>query len=145
MERPLWIAPLYGYLVCLIAVVTLLISASNFVDAVFLRADPLSSRDNFGPFGGSLTSLEAYRATMDEARGMRPTRVDGAPVAPGDTLTTEQLRTRYEALRADHIAKNSFQATKDLVKHGLLILLSAVLFFTHWRWVRSQRGANASA
>jgi hypothetical protein len=135
MARPLWIAPLYGYAVCLIAVVTLLIAVTNFVEAAFNRANPLQARGVFAPRGASLTSFEAFRATYGEER---PTRALPPPgTAPStDTLSTAELRVRYEAFRADHIARVSFQATLDLAKHGLLIALAVALFVSHWRWLR---------
>jgi hypothetical protein len=139
MNRFPWIAQVYGYLVCIVAVVTFLINASGFVDAAFDRANPLQGRGGYyGPDGGSLTSFEAYRATQTQGR---PTRV--APgVASGpesDTLTVEQQRARYEVLRADRISQTSFGAMQRLVKHGLLMLVAIVLFATHWRWLRRQR------
>ena len=140
MPRPTWIAPLYGYLVCVIAVITFLVNASGFVDAAFDRANPLAGRNSFGPFGGSLTSFEAFRATYDVNDRMRPGTAPATSAAAGDTLTTEQLRARYEALRADRIATTSYQSLQRLVKNGLLILLSAVLFWTHWTWVRREKG-----
>jgi hypothetical protein len=141
MNRFPWIAQLYGYLVCIVAVVTFLINASGFVDAVFDRSNPLQGRGGYyGPGGGSLTSFEAYRATQMEGR---PTRVapGAAPGPVADTLTTAEQRARYEAMRADRIAQVSFAATQRLVKHGLLMMLALVLFVTHWRWLRRQREA----
>jgi hypothetical protein len=136
VERPSWIAPLYGYAVCLIAVVTFLIGSVNFVEAVFQRMYPLQGRDGMGPFGGSLTSFEAYRVSYAESRGSAPMRErEGVSVAT-DTLSTDELRTRYEALRADRIERSRFEATKQMVKHGMLILVSVVLFLFHWRWIR---------
>jgi hypothetical protein len=135
MARPSWIAPLYGYAVCLIAVVTLLIAVTNFVEAAFNRANPLQARGGFSPRGASLTSFEAFRATYGEER---PTRALPPPgtAASVDTLSTAEQRARYEALRGDQIARVSFQATQDLVKHGLLIAIAVALFVSHWRWLR---------
>jgi hypothetical protein len=134
VSRPSWIAPLYGYAVCLIAVVTLLIAVTNFVEAAFHRANPLQARGGFAPRGASLSSFEAFRATYGEER---PTRAPPAPgAAAADTLSTAELRARYDALRADHLARVSFQATQDLVKHGLLIAIAIALFVSHWRWLR---------
>jgi hypothetical protein len=149
MPRSTWIASLYGYLVCVIAVITLLVSVSGFIDAAFDRSNPLLARGGWGGMGAPLTSFEAYRASM-YYRETVPGRavvvsdqVGSAPARPlpppSDTLTTEQLRARYEALRADRIAQVSFSATQNLVKDGLLIILAIALFAWHWRWIRSQR------
>ena len=87
-----------------------------------------------------MTSFEAFRATQME-RPLRPSPATGLPPATGDTMTTEQQRARYDALREDRIAQASFAATQRLVKHGLLMLLAIALFATHWRWLRRQREA----
>jgi hypothetical protein len=139
-NRAPWIALAYGYVVCLIAVVMLIVGTFNIVDAFFDRASPLQSREGaYGPFGGSLTSFEAYRATRMQ---QRPTRVgpSGNPET-GDTLSTVALRAEYEAMREDRIEQVRHAASKRLVKHGLLILLAIGLFATHWRWVRREREA----
>lgn len=135
-----WIAPVYGYVVCVIAVITFLVNISGFVDSMFDRANPLASGRSYGPYGGSLTSYESFRATYEQGR---PTRASPQPTAPGDTLSTAELRLRYEALRADQLTQARHQSTQRLVKHGLLILLASILFATHWRWVRGQRDAVA--
>jgi hypothetical protein len=133
-----WIASAYGYLVCLVAVITFLISASRFVDSAFDLADPIRGRGGYyGPMGGSLSSFEAFRTTYMEQRPIRT--ATGETTLKSDSLTTEQLRARYEVLRADRIAQSRYTAMQGLVKHGLLILAAAVLFMTHWRWVRGLR------
>ena len=131
--RPAWIAPAYGYIVCVIAVVTFLVNISGFVDATFDRANPLAGRNVYGPYGGSLTSFEAFRVTYEADR---PMQTAPTPRQPGDTLTTDQLRARYEALREDRVTTTRYQATQRLVKNGLLIILAILLFATHWVWLR---------
>lgn len=136
------IAQIYGYAVCLIAVVTLLVAGARFVDATFDRANPLQSTDyRYGPYDAALTSFEAFRATYPRGgeMTMRPTPVGaaGEPGAP-DTLTTDELRERYEALRAERTSRVRFGAMRSLVKNGFLILLAIALFATHWLWVRER-------
>ena len=132
------IAQIYGYAVCLIAIVTVLIAGSRVVDAAFDRASPLHSQDyRYGPFDQSLTSFESFRATYPMDRTTRPMPPGVAPADAGDTLTTAELRERYETLRADRIERVRFGATQQLVKNGLLLLLAIGLFATHWRWVRA--------
>ena len=141
MTRPAWIAPLYGYVVCVVCVITFLISASSMVDAAFARAYPLQSREGaYGPMGQSLSSFESFRASTHDR-----TRMETRPAgdrAPADTPSTAELRTRYDALRAERIEQVRFWGTQRLVKHGLLILLAAGLFAAHWRWLRGQREAT---
>ena len=145
MSRLSWIAPLYGYLVCVIAVITFLVNVSGFIDASFDRMNPLASGRAYGPYGGSLSSFESFRATYD---GARPTRVappeGGQAAARADTVSDAELRRRYEALRADQLLLATHQSTQRLVKHGLLLFVALVLFATHWMWARRQREAIAT-
>ena len=137
------IAQIYGYAVCLIAIVTILIVGSSFVDAAFDLASPLRSQNyRYGPFEGNLTSFEAYRATYNQRDRMIMRVAPGpdgpVPAQPPDTLSTAELREQYELARSDRLASVRFGATQQLVKNGLLILLAIVLFVTHWRWVRAR-------
>lgn len=141
MTRLSWIAPLYGYLVCVIAVVTFLVNVSGFIDASFDRMNPLASARSHGPYG-SLSSFESFRATHE---GGRPGRgVPDARATPPDTLPTAELRQRYEALREDHLAVMTHQSTQRLVKHAFLLMVALLLFATHWAWARRQREAHAT-
>ena len=140
-DRPSRVQQFYGYAVCLIAIVTLLIALSNLVDAAFDRANPLqAAAGRYGYPDASLTSFEAFRATQP---GQQPPDRSGPGVDPAssapraDTLTTSELRARYEALRADRVARVSFEATRKLVGSALLMLLALGLFVWHWRWLRA--------
>ena len=135
MERPNRVAQLYGYAVCLIAVVVFLASANSFVENLFTAANPLrGSGDRYG-IQPSVTSFEAYRATVNrEARFVGPAAAGGPVVAPP---SDSALRARYEALRADHIDQERFDAERSLATSGLLLILSVALFVVHWRWLRA--------
>lgn len=141
MPRPPWIAPLYGYVVCIVAVITFLVSVMGLVDAIFERANPLYGRGGaYGPMGQSLTSFESFRASQRERTRTEP---PGSQRAASDTPSTAELRQHYETLRAERIEQGRFQATQRLVKHGLLMLAAVILFVTHWRWLRGQREAES--
>jgi hypothetical protein len=128
------IAQWYGYTVCLVAVVTFLLSARGVVDDLFTLSNPLRSSSRYGT---SLTSFEAYAATQD----MAPRR------APGDSVTPpsdDELRRRYEALKEDQIAQSRFDATRGIVASLLMLLIAAGLFVWHWRWLRALPPNEAS-
>ena len=130
------VAQFYGYAVCLVAVITMLIAIGNVVDAAFDRSNPLLAAS--GRYGGDrpLTSFEVYRATGGPER-TEPMRPVPTGETPSDTLTTAQLRARYDALRADRLQRVAFESSQRLVKHGVLMLLALALFVTHWRWLRA--------
>lgn len=130
VDRPNRIAQWYGYSVCLVAVVVLLISSTGVVNSLFTLANPLHGEMDFGP---ALTSFEAYRATHTNSPYLEPAKREALRrTPPGEA----ELRARYQALRADRMATNRYHATRSLVSATLLSLLCIVLFAFHWRWLR---------
>lgn len=133
VERPERVAQLYGYTVCLIAVVMGITSVLGIVDAAFNRASPhLAETTDWGWQEPSVSSFEAYRATYERAQQFR-----NDPNAPKpDTVSEAELRRRYDALRADRVERVQFRSRRSLVTNTLTLLLAAGLFAWHWRWVR---------
>ncbi len=127
MEKPSRVRQWYGYTVCLIAVITGLISVTGALNNAFDLSNPLGGERSFD---GSLTSFEAYKATRDRRLPPSDQR------ATSDTASETTLRTRYEALRADRIAQRRFEAGKGFVTDFILLVIAAALFVTHWRWLR---------
>jgi hypothetical protein len=58
--------------------------------------------------------------------------------AAADTLSDAELRRRYDAEREGVIGNTRFTATRSLVGNFLLIVLAAVLFVVHWRWLKKR-------
>ena len=129
------IAQIYGYAVCLITVVVMLISIKGVIDAGFDLSDPLRAEGGYGRYGGPLTSFELYKMqARQQVPGDRPMPVGTRPV--GDTLSDAQLKTLYDAERESQIGNAKFRATRKLVSGLLFIVLAGVLFAIHWRWLR---------
>ena len=124
----------YGYAVCLTAVITGLICIAGIINNAFDLANPLAGER----WDGSLTSFEAYKATREPRAGASDQR------QRGDTLSEEALRGRYEALRADRLAQRTFRAKKQLVTSVVLLIVAALLFGTHWRWLRRTPAVETS-
>lgn len=142
MERPNRVAQLYGYAVCLIAVIVFLISANSFVENAFTLANPLRGGDNRFGLEPAISSFEAYRATAARENRLNPSVSAAATVPPPPDSV---LRTRYEALRAERIDQARFDAERGLTTSGLLLLLCVVLFVLHWRWLRSAAPASMNS
>jgi len=153
MERPHRIGQLYGYTVCLVAVVTFLTSANSLIKSLTALADPISFgqepfRMGFEP---SLSSFDAFRATymfgtggaiVSMAGGRGATRDTTGRV---DTLSTAELRGRYDALRNERVAQVRQAVLSEVISSGTLILLAVVLFAIHWRWLRARERDAAPA
>jgi len=127
--KPNRIPQIYGYTVCLIAVVAFLISINGLVDAAFTLANP--THGQYG-YGEALTSFEAFEASR------RPERMMTDRNIPPDTTSVETRRKWYEALRADRIQSTRLQAWRRIVGSGLTMLIAVGLFTWHWRWLRAR-------
>lgn len=136
------IAQVYGYSVCFITVIMILISIKSVVDATIDLSDPIrADAGGYGRTGRSLSSFELYK--LDSRREPRPTvpvPVGAAPAkaAPADTLSDADLRRLYDAEREQAIGNVRFRAMRSLIGSGLLILVSVILFVVHWRWLRER-------
>jgi hypothetical protein len=143
VDRANRVPQLYGYTVCLVALITMLITLPGVVDNLFTLSNPAQGDTRFG-FGASLGSFEAYRASQQqggavaEGAGSRPAREEPPP-------SDAELRRRYDALRADQMASNLYDARRSLVRNGILLALALGLFVTHWRWLRRGPGGSSSA
>jgi hypothetical protein len=148
------IAQAYGYAVCFITVIVMLIAIKSVVDSAFDLSDPIRAESNrFGRDTPSLTSFELYKIQSRRAASVSSpdgpvmmTRGGGGPTpatatpgkAAADTLSDAELRRRYDAEREGVIGNTRFTATRSLVGNLLLIILAAVLFVVHWRWLKKR-------
>ena len=136
------IAQAYGYAVCFITVLMMLFSIKSVVDSAIDLSDPLRAEGSRS--GRTLTNFEVYKI---EARnqGVRPTPAApaAAPVkgnAASDTtaISDADLRRLYDAEREAAIGNARFRSIKNLIGSVFLIVLAAVLFAIHWRWLRKR-------
>jgi hypothetical protein len=122
------VAQLYGYSVCLIALVTLLFAIPSLVDQML-------SFGNNGVAGygvQSVRTFDAYKATRDSQTRIS---VDGSTEPK---KTDAQLRAEYEAVRADRISTAQSQSIRSIVTGSIMVLLAIGLFLFHWRWLRDR-------
>ena len=140
VEHPLRVPQLYGYAVCLIALIMGLSGLKSVVESALTLSDPTYS--SAAPWSNwaepSVSSFEAFRATYDRAREMRA-RPDQPPPQP---IEEAELKRRYEALRADRTERNRVAAKRSLVINTFMLLIAVALFVLHWRWLRD-RARNA--
>jgi hypothetical protein len=130
------IAQAYGYAVCFIAVVAILISSQSIVRSLFDLSDPLRS-EGYGR-SGPLTSYSAFkREQLQRTNVPMRTRTGISDTAAAPPTETE-LRQMFEDERLDQIGNVRFRAMKTLVSSVLLIMIAIALFFIHWRWLRRE-------
>jgi hypothetical protein len=123
-------AQIYAYSVCIVALITFLISVTTLVNAFIDLQDPLHVF-GWAPGGPSLASYENYK--MDILKSSQKGNESlQASYVPDD----QTLRAMYEAARADRIQSVKHQSNKSIIVGSLLIFICVILFVTHWRWVR---------
>ncbi len=127
------IAQAYGYIVCLICVVVLLIATRQVIDGALDLANPAAVTANFGSRYGPTTSYESWRI---EARRQSVMRGPTGQVAADSVPSDADLRKMYEAERAQQLAGVRFRAMRSLVTGIVFIVLGTILFLWHWRWIR---------
>jgi len=152
------IAQAYGYAVCFITVIVMLLSIKQVVDAAIDLSDPIRAEGGgYGRMGRPITSFELYkvearRQTNPRTDG-RPSTVtipaDGAPLVrdrvTADSLSDAELRRMYDAERADAISNARFRSMRSLIGNLLLLVLAAVLFGVHWRWLKQRDAVQGPA
>lgn len=135
MDQPRWIPQLYGYTVCLVAVITILISVTSLVNNVFEYSAPEMSHEVTNEFGGR--SLEGckqrYMRTTSATRPNGPVAASAQP--PADSVL---MRLCMEE-RTERIGVVRYRAMRSLVTSSFMLLLALALFGLHWRWLRTSR------
>ena len=134
MEKPTrTVALIYGYAVCLVALITLLISVPNMVNSIIDLSDPLHGGGYYSQEKQpSLASYENYKMDVLSAP-QESGRANQAAYVPDDTT----LRAMYEAARADRIAAATHIARRTIIVFGLLTVIAILIFLFHFRWLRS--------
>jgi hypothetical protein len=134
------ISQVYGYAVCLITVIVMLIAIKQVVDAAFDLSDPIrADGGGYGRMGRPITNFELYKmeARQQATTGNRPQPVAVKPSADS-ALSDADLKRMYDAEREAAIGNARFRAIRSLVGNLLLIVLAGVLFGIHWRWLRAR-------
>jgi hypothetical protein len=123
-------AQIYGYAVCLVAVITFLISVTTLVNAIIDLGDPLHS--GYTPPGSpSLASFENYKMDM-----LKTTHQGDASTTTSYIPDDETLRAMFEAAKNDKIQSTRHESTKDMMIGSMLMVICIILFITHWRWMQ---------
>jgi len=142
MSANRWIAQVYGYAVCLICVVVFLIALAGIIGSAFDLTDPIRVQARgsatFGP-SLPLTSFKAYSAAARRQAANAPISRSSNGTEMPQTLiefSDEALRQNFNSEREDRIGTVRFNAMRQLVTSIVFVILTAVLFLLHWRWLR---------
>ncbi|ROL60358.1 hypothetical protein D9V86_09455 [Bacteroidetes/Chlorobi group bacterium ChocPot_Mid] len=129
MKNTKIIPHIYGYAVCLTAIIVFLISISQIIFAVINLSDPLHSgwQSNDSP---SLASFENYKTDILNSCKNKSDLSD--KYIPDDAT----LRKMYTAAVNNKISYENHRNTSDLLVGIILIIISIFLFIYHWKWMK---------
>ena len=132
MEKPHRMAQIYGYTVCLVAVITFIICISNIIPSIMDLSDPLHAGASFQFTGTpSLASYENYKMDI-----LKSAKSDDQKIGTNYIPDDKTLRSMFEAAKAERIDQANHSSVRSIVVNSLLILISIALFITHWLWMR---------
>lgn len=114
--KPYPVAAIYGYAVCLVAIVASIFSVMGIVSSAMDARNPLQSRRSWGP---SFASFENYKIDM---------LADKEPSAyvPDDVA----MRAMFEAAKEEHRAIVRYRARRSIVTSVLVMAISVCSWFT---------------
>ena len=125
-EKSQKIQMIYGYAVCLVVVITLLISVTSVVYALMDLTDPINAHRTYGKDAPSLASFENYK--VDIIKSLDP--------AHELSLDDATLKSMYTAAKDDAIAKVTHNSYRTIIVNSLVLLICIILFTTHWIWMK---------
>lgn len=137
MDKTQIITKIYGYLVCLVAVIVTLIAVGQIVNASFALSDPIHTRDySYASAPYDISSFESYKADYNRFNTFDKNSVSAASVS---TLTDDQLKAAYNSARENQISTVRLQATKTITTYLILLVVAGLLFLGHWRWLHKEK------
>lgn len=125
-EKTQKIQMIYGYAVCLVTVITFLISITSMVYSLIDLTDPINAHRTYVKDTPSLASFDNYK--IDILKSLDPEH--------SIELDDATLKSMFDAAKVDAIAKVKHDAYRSVVVNSLVLLICIVLFTTHWMWMR---------
>ncbi len=122
MEKKSKIPQVYGYAVCIVAIITILISVTVLINSVIDASDPLYAWGD----DQRLSSFENFK--VDALQSGK----NEASYIPND----DTLKVMFEDAKNYKIRRVKHQTTKSIIVSSILIVISVTLFITHWSWMR---------
>jgi hypothetical protein len=128
MKKSPVISQVYGYLVCIVAVITFLICISGLISAIIDSNDPIHA-DLYGS-NQNLSSYESYK--LDKLRSAQRTDSVSRAYVPDE----QTIQNMYTAEKNEKIQIVKHRNMRAIVLNSIVLLVAVLLFATHWIWLR---------
>ncbi|MDP2724115.1 MAG: hypothetical protein Q8O72_15265 [Bacteroidales bacterium] len=134
MEKPNRMPQIYGYLVCLVTVITFIICLANIIPSIIDLGDPMHSRSMFSMQNSpSLASFENYKMDV-----LKSSEKGGEGSVHSYIPDDQTIKAMYEAAKSERIQNVVHDSNRSIVVNSIIILVCIALFFTHWIWLKRQ-------
>ena len=114
----------YGYIVCIIAIITFLISLGGLITSVIDSGDPLYT-------WGDTNHLSSFENFKMNALSSGQNEIKFNP----DDAT---LKLMFEDAKNHKIKRVQHETKKAIIVNSILIVISIALFIIHWRWMKKK-------
>jgi len=122
MEKKHKIMQVYAVIICVVTVITFLISVSSIVSAMMDRSDPLHARRS----EVNLSSYENFKMDV-----LKSTQKDQAYIP--DDKTIQEM---YQSAKNDKIMTIQHQTSTTITVSGIVIVICFILFISNWFLLR---------
>ena len=120
MPQPNAIKLIYGYIVCLIAVIVFIIALGSLVVSISDYNNP-EYEGWHSTYG--LASFDIYKINVLKAS------------PEGNVPEESTLRAMYDAAKSEHVDTGQYRALRSIFINAILIVLVVVIYIPHWRWL----------
>ena len=132
MSKQHLFSQIYGYTVCLIALIFSIVSIPAFVVSVMDQSDSaISSRLSL-----KYTSFESFKYKQ-LASQKKAEAVEKEITEKVQTPDDQALRVMYDSEKTSEMDRLTYQAKRYFIKRLLMMIISLLGFIMHWIWVRN--------
>jgi len=129
MEKKQKIIQVYAVIICVIAVITIIISLSGLVSAYIDKSDPLSVTIYSNSNKASLASFENFKMDI-----LKTTQKDQAYI-PND----QTLHKMFEEAKIAKINTVEHRTHRDIIVNSMVMIIAILLFGTHWWLIKKMQ------
>lgn len=121
MEKKQKIIQVYAVIICVIAVITILISLSSLVSSYIDKSDPLAVTIYSNSNQASLASYENFKMDI-----LKSTQKDQAYIPDDQTL-----HKMYDEAKSAKIKMVEHRANRDITVSAIIMVIALILFGSH--------------
>ncbi|NOQ92780.1 MAG: hypothetical protein GQ552_08720 [Flavobacteriaceae bacterium] len=129
MDKKQKIIQIYAVIICVIAVITILITLSGLVSSYIDKSDPLAVTIYSNNNRASLSSYENFKMDI-----LKSTQKDQAYIPDDQTL-----HKMYEEAKKAKIKMVEHRANRDITVSSIIMVIALILFISHFWLIKKMK------